>query len=228
MMNRTHIILFWAGMCTLGLSSCTPPPEASAPTSPTTPHTWDPDAWEPTVTITPKTFTEEERWNARRERLKQVEPEAGPIPEVDLIRWTQSYEDYSVAVSQCLNDAGFSVTPGPRGPDLGDGIPEEQLPAYEMASYRCDAQYTLDPRYSGDWSEDQIGLVHDYFEQYYIPCMKAHGQPVVEEGKPTRDVYVATFFTTQDRWWPYPGVKVPADVAKACPELPPDTVLYGG
>ncbi|RRD49779.1 hypothetical protein [Arachnia propionica] len=178
--------------------------------------------------ITAKTFTEEERWAVRAEQLKHLEPETGPVPEVELIRWTQSYEDYSVTMSQCLKDAGFDVTPGYRGPDLGEGIPESQIPAFDLAYYKCDSQYTLDPRLRGDWSEDQIGLVHDYFEQYYIPCMKAHGQPVVEEGKPTRDVYVATFFTTEDRWWPYPAVEVPADVAKACPELPPDTALYGG
>lgn len=215
------------GVCSFGLASCTPPPEASAPT--TTPQTWDPNLWEPTVTITPRTYTEEERWAARAAQLKYIEPETGPVPDVELIRWTQSYEDYSVTISQCLNDSGFDVTPGPRGPDLGEGIPESQLPAYDLANYKCESQYTLDPRLGGDWSEDQIGLVYDYFEQYYIPCMKAHNQPVAEDGKPSRETYVSTFFATEEgRWWPYPPERVSKEVLKACPELPPDKALYGG
>ncbi|MDO5067849.1 MAG: hypothetical protein Q4D96_11265 [Propionibacteriaceae bacterium] len=179
--------------------------------------------------ITPKTFTEEERWAARAEWLKHKEPTTGPVPEVEFIRWTQSYEDYSTTISKCLNDAGFDVTPGPREPDLGEGIPESQLPAFDVASYTCEAQYSLDPRLEGDWSEDQIRLVYDYFEQYYIPCMKAHNQPVVEDGKPSRETYVSTFFTTEEgRWWPYPrDTAVPDNVSKACPDLPPDKALYG-
>ena len=226
-MNRPHLAALLIGLCALGVTSCTPPPQASTPSS-TTPQTWDPNAWEPTVKITPKTFTEEERWNAREQRLKQIEPETEPIPEVNLIRWTQSYEDYSNTISQCLNDAGFDVTPGPRGPDLGYGFPESQLPAFALASYRCESQYTLDPRLVGDWSDEQIALIYDYFEQYYIPCMKAHDQPVTEAGKPSRETYVSTFFTTEKRWWPYPQSQVPEEVSKACPELPPDKALYGG
>ena len=227
-MRSLALVILLVGVCSLGVASCTPPPEPNASPSPSTPQTWDPEAWEPTVKITPKTFTEEERWNAREQRLKQIEPETGPIPEVDLIRWTQSYEDYSTTISQCLNDAGFHVTPGYRGPDLGDGIPEEQLPAYDLANYRCESQYTLDPRLVGDWSDEQIALIYDYFEQYYIPCMKAHDQPVTEAGKPSRETYVSTFFTTEKRWWPYPQAQVPEEVSKACPELPPDKALYGG
>lgn len=211
------------------LPGCASPAETSEQVTSAPSRIWDPDSWEPTVKVTARTFTEEERWAARAEALKAKEPTTGPVPQVEFIRWTNSVDDYSRTISTCLNDAGFpQVSPGITGPDLGEGVPEEQFEVFELANYRCEAQYSLDPRYSGDWSEDQIGLVHDYFEQYYIPCMRAHGQPVVEEGKPTRDVYIATFFTTEERWWPYPAVEVPADVAKACPTLPPDTALYGG
>lgn len=215
------------GVLGLTLTSCTPPPGPDAANT-SAPMVWDPNAWQPTVKITPKTFTEEERWASRAEWLKQLEPKSGPVPEVEFIRWTQSYDDYSVTVSKCLNDAGFPVTPGYRGLDLGEGILESQYEAFELASYKCDSQYSLDPRLTGDWTEEQIGLVYDYLDQYYVPCMKAHNQPVTEDGKPSRESYVSNFFSRpEERWVPYPLAKIPDQIQEICPELPPDNVLYG-
>lgn len=219
------------GLCSLGFASCTPPPEVGAPTS--TAQTWDPNLWEPAVKVTPKTYTEEERWALRADLLKHDEPENGPVPEVELIRWTEGPTEHWTAVAQCLTDRGFPAEAkvDARGVIFPNGgSPEEQNDALDIAWYVCQAEYSLDPRFYDDWNEDQLGVVYDYFTQYYIPCMKAHNQPVNEKEKPSRDVYITTYHNPEiDRWWPYPENRVPPDdVTKICPELPPDKALYGG
>ncbi|MDO5083260.1 MAG: hypothetical protein Q4D89_07660 [Arachnia propionica] len=183
--------------------------------------------------ITPKTYTEEERWALRADMLKHDEPENSPVPEVELIRWTEGPTEHWHAVAQCLTERGFpaEAKADARGVIFPNGgSPEEQDDALDIAWYVCQAEYSLDPRFHDDWNEDQLGVVYDYFTQYYIPCMKAHDQLVNEKDKPTRDVYVATYNDEDaDPWWPYPrDTAVPDDVSKACPELPPDKALYGG
>ncbi|MDO5083261.1 MAG: hypothetical protein Q4D89_07665 [Arachnia propionica] len=176
--------------------------------------------------VTPKTYTEEERWAARAEYLKRLEPSDGPPGEVELIRWVNGTKEHSETIAQCLTERGFPAEPDTEGVSFPNGgIPEEQDAAADAAMYTCEAEYSLDPRFA----EDQLGVVYDYFTQYYIPCMKAHDLPVNETDKPTRDVYIATFYDqTQNRWWPYPMAVIPEHVAEACPELPPDKALYGG
>lgn len=64
--------------------------------------------------------------------------------------------------------------------------------------YVCQAQYPMDPGFAQDWTDEQLGIVYDYWEQYYIPCMEAHGHPVDDTDKPSRETYIAAFHT-QDR-----------------------------
>ncbi|RRD05459.1 hypothetical protein EII34_06940 [Arachnia propionica] len=181
--------------------------------------------------ITPKTYTEEERWAARTEYLKRLEPSDGPPGDVQLIRWVNGTKEYSETMAQCLTERGFPAEPDTLGVAFSSGSPpKEQEQSLDIAWYVCEAQYTLDPRFHGEYTDEQAGLLYDYFTQYYIPCMKAHDQPVNEKDKPTRDVYIATFSGTDSApWWPYSETTVPPkDVAEACPELPPDKALYGG
>ncbi|MDO5067848.1 MAG: hypothetical protein Q4D96_11260 [Propionibacteriaceae bacterium] len=181
--------------------------------------------------VTPKTFTEEERWAIRADFLKHIEPSDTSPKDVELIRWIEGTEEHMKTIAQCLTDQGFPAEAGLRGVSFpGGGIPEEQDEPLATAVYVCQAQYSLDPRFYDEYNEEQLALLYDYFEQYYIPCMKAHDQPVNEKDKPTRDVYIATFNDPDsDPWWPYPrDTAVPDNVSKACPELPPDKALYGG
>ena len=229
-MRSLALVILLVGVCSLGVASCTPPPEPNASPSPSTPQTWDPEAWEPTVKITPKTFTEEERWALRAEWLKRAEPSDGPPGDVQLIRWLDGTKEYSETMAQCLTERGFPAEPDTLGVTFPDGgIPSEQDDALDIAWYMCEAQYTLDPRFHGEYTDEQLGVLYDYFEQYYIPCMKAHDQPVADKDKPTRDVYIANSTgENADPWWPYPIAAIPEHVKKACPELPPDKALYGG
>ena len=154
------------------------------------------------------------------------------MPEVELFRWTESPAEHWTAVAQCLTDRGFPAEAevDARGVIFPNGgSPEEQDDALDIAWYVCQAQYSLDPRFYDDWNEDQLAVIYDYFTQYYIPCMKAHDQPVNDKNQPSRDVYIANSTgENADPWWPYPIAAIPEHVKKACPELPPDKALYGG
>ncbi|RRD05460.1 hypothetical protein EII34_06945 [Arachnia propionica] len=231
-MRASTFLTLPLGVCSLGLISCAPPQAAAPSSTATTPQAWDPNAWEPPVKVTLKTYTEEERWALRAELLKHDEPKNSPVPGVELIRWTEGPAEHWTTVAQCLTERGFPAEAevDSRGVIFPNGgSPEEQDDALEIAWYVCQAEYSLDPRYHDDWNEEQLGVVYDYFTQHYIPCMKAHDQPVNEKNKPTRDVYIATYNDEDaDPWWPYPVAVVPQHVKKACPELPPDKALYGG
>lgn len=72
----------------------------------------------------------------------------------------------------------------------------------------------------------------DYWNEYYIPCLVAHGLTVDISERPARETYVANFNTDPERrWWPDNGgsllLQIPPEVWKACPNIPPASELYG-
>lgn len=215
-----------------------PVPSANGgiPAAPQPATDWDPTKWTPEVTVKLPTLTEEERLTARDEHLAQMKPEGMAPPEVELIRWTEGSADYINAQADCLTEAGFKAVPSldGQGTEFPEGIPAEQDAAFQLAAYICEAQYTPDPRQTTDWNEDQLKVVYDYWTQYFIPCMKAHGHPVSTDDAPSREVYVATFYEKDvERWWPQEALnslpeEEAAGIVKECPGLPPDHALYGG
>lgn len=214
-----------------------PPGETAAPEAVSVgAGQWDPASWEPTVRIAPRTFTEAEREQFRVDWLASwaeardlVEP-----PAVELVRWTIGNSDYGEAVGACLIEHGFAaVHDGFGGFHFPDGIPAAQDQAFALASYTCEARYTPDPGYRQDWTEDQLGLVYDYWEQYFIPCMGAHGHEISTAGMPSREAYVAAFFTPERiSWWPNDAFfglsgEEQGRLLPACPPYPPDDIFYG-
>ncbi|MGJ9529098.1 hypothetical protein [Actinotignum sp. GS-2025a] len=92
--------------------------------------------------------------------------------------------------------------------------------------------YFLNPEFLTDWSEDQLRVVWDYWDEYYIPCLDAHGYKVDISKRPARETYVTRFHTDPEhRWWPNNGgsleFQIPLEVWKVCPSDPPATELYG-
>lgn len=198
---------------------------------------WEPSAWEPTVQIEPLTFTDAERESYRQEALARYVEQSSieDAPEVpDVIAWGQGREENGQQTASCLQDAGFPAFAQPGGGIIFEpGIPESQVEASDLAWFTCEAQYPLDPAYAQEWTEDQLGLVYDYWDQYYIPCMQAQGHAIDTSGQPTREAYIAAFHTV-DRisWWPTDAfhalpLETQATLFETCPPYPPDEAMYG-
>lgn len=195
---------------------------------------WDPASWEPTVVVTLSRLSEVEREQWRDDHLARLADDLdGPAPEVPLERWVEPNAEWDHAMSECMAESGFVVEVDggairyPGGPP-----PAEQLSAWDLAWYTCNARFTPDPDYAQDWTEEQIGLVYDYWDQYFIPCMDAHGVTVNRAQQPSRESYVDTFYTSQRTWWPNEYLETLPDsqrdqVEASCPPFPPPEVFYG-
>lgn len=199
---------------------------------------WDPRSWTPTVKVVPPSLTEQDKEEFRTSWLAQIahsENLADP-PEVEMIRWVEGSADYAQTVVPCMTDAGFHAEADPAG-GMGiyypDGVPAAQEAAMNLAYYTCSAKYSIDPLYLQEWTDDQLGLIYDYWDQFYIPCLKAHGVTVDTAQEPSREAYIAAFHTPQRLdWWPMdvltqmPATRVDV-LDEACAQYPPDDVFYG-
>ncbi|MCB2177621.1 MAG: hypothetical protein KQH57_17565 [Actinomycetales bacterium] len=219
-------------------NASSPEPDADASPSATsgtaTDGEWDPHTWVPTVTITPVAMTEAEKVAWRTQWLADTAEQAGlqDPPQVALVRWTEGNADHDEATAGCLTDAGFTASVGSdRGVDLD--VPEAQVDAFQLAMYVCESKYTLDPVYYQEWTTDQLNLIFDYWTQFYLPCLQAHGVPVDLGAVPSKAAWVAAFHTSRRLdWWPDTVLQTtPASIGRpareACSMYPPDDVFYG-
>lgn len=198
------------------------------------PEQWDPKEWKPTVSITPNRLSDAEREAWRKNYLESLADDLdGPAPDVTLERWVEPNAEWDQAMSECMSDSGFAVEVDNGAIRYPMGAPPaDQLTAWNLAWYSCNAQFTPDPDYSQDWTEEQIGLVYDYWDQHFIPCMEAHGVPVNRTQQPSRESYIATFFTPERTWWPNRYLEgLPESQREqlelTCPPYPPPEVMYG-
>lgn len=244
--TRSHGLVGLTLGAILTLSACSdgtgetgrPPPSShtEAESADTSTAMWDPNSWEPAVDIEPITFTETEREQFRDEWLESnyAAHLDNEVPVEDLISWSLGHSDFDENVAMCLQSFGFPAEADAVGGIRFDpGVPESQDAALGLAQYTCAARYTLDPSYAQEWTEEQLGLIFDYWEQYYIPCMAAHGHIIDTTTQPSRESYVAAFHTA-DRisWWPNETSMTLPEAEKetlenTCPAYPPDNVFYG-
>ena len=157
----------------------------------TGPASWDPMAWEATVQIMPVSMSEGEREQYYQDTLARRAQESNLVspPSVERVRFSQGNFEYSANMASCLQEQGFPAVHEGRSYSFSPGVPLAQEAALDEAMYVCDARYMMDPVYAQDWSEAQLGLVYDYWTQYYIPCVEAHGYVVAGES-PSRQAYM--------------------------------------
>lgn len=196
---------------------------------------WDALDWVPTVEIVPIVMSEAEKEEFRTAWLASRAEDIGlaPVPDIPRERWVSGV-DFGESVGSCLAEAGFEgVWDGRYGFEFPQGIAASQDLAFERASYECDARFSIDPVFMQEWSSDQIGLLYDYWEEFYVPCLAAHGVGV-DMSAPSREAYVAAFHTPERiSWWPEEALaSVSAgkreSVSQVCDPYPPDDVFYGG
>lgn len=193
---------------------------------------WDPHSWAPTETITPVPMSEAAKEARRADGLAGMARDLGlgDPPQVDLVRWTEGLTDHGTAVAACLTDAGFDS-----GVWTGTtAVSRARTRDLELASYVCEAEFTLDPALAVEWTPVQLRLLFDYWTQFYVPCLEAHGATVGWLGQPDKGAWVRAW-TTPDRntWWPPDDLLVSlpdreqAALKAACAPYPPDDVLFG-
>ncbi|MDO4792139.1 MAG: hypothetical protein Q3999_06620, partial [Buchananella hordeovulneris] len=94
------------------------------------------------------------------------------------------------------------------------------------------SQYPLEPIYLSDYSPEQLGILYDYWSEYYVPCMNAHSVHV-DPPPVSREVFIADFIEKpSDRWWPTDATammdrEARAKLEKTCPAKPPAKYFYG-
>ena len=196
---------------------------------------WDPNTWKAKIKISPHYHTEEEKLAFRTQWLKRHAEflEIETPPDIPLVEWQESLELMDNKNAECFRERGFSAHAIPRGGVIfNPTIPESQYEAYKIAAYECQAMYFPNPEFLTDWSEDQLRVLWDYWDEYYIPCLAAHGLTVDTSERPARETYVATFYTdAEHRWFPSNDgallTQIPPDVWKTCPKTPPASQFYG-
>ncbi|MGW9717409.1 hypothetical protein ACUXMM_002005 [Micrococcus aloeverae] len=208
----------------------------AAPPTATAEKTWDASQWVPTERIEPLLTTEAEKERAYREQVARHAQGAGmpAPPQVERSGWYATSLESDRMVSTCLAEAGWPNSVGPTGGIQIDTPPESQRSAFEAAYVTCYAQHPVDPSYTQDWTDPQLRLVYDYWDQYLIPCLEAYGYTVDISARPSKEAFVSAFYTPgRHQWWPFAdsmrGVSAErqAEVAQTCPELPPQDVFWG-
>lgn len=195
---------------------------------------WDPRSWEPTVTITPVTMTEEEKQEFRAHMLASHAASKGlDLPDIPLERWVSGV-DFAQSFGGCLKDGGFEGEwDGLFGFSFPQGIPAAQEAAFQRVYFECEARFTIDPIFMQEWTTDQLRLLFDYWDEFYIPCLEAHDVAVDTSQKPSREAWIAAFNTPNRLpWWPEEftiglGTARNAEVSAACDPYPPQDVFYG-
>ncbi|MGJ9472300.1 hypothetical protein [Actinotignum sp. GS-2025b] len=196
---------------------------------------WDPKSWKSDIEISPKFTSEEDKLAFRKRWLERNTRTMGVVdpPDIALVEWMDSPHAADEKQAECLRSKGFSAEVAPQGGIMYDPpIPESQQEAFGMALYECHSMYFLDPEFLANLTEDQLRVQWDYWDEYYIPCLAAHGFTVDTSERPGREAYATTFYSdAEHRWWPDNkgelSFRITPEVMKVCPEAPPITEFYG-
>lgn len=135
--------------------------------------------WVPRQQIDHKTYSDQERLEWREWYLDMRANEGEGVqdpPEVPLVRWTESLQEYDEAMAQCLTDGGFPAQVGILGGIVyAPSVPSSQEAALDLVQFECEAKYTPLPAIMTNWSAEQKGMLFDYWVEAMIPCLEAHG-----------------------------------------------------
>lgn len=175
-------------------------------------------------------FTEEEKLQLWPEhvaeltaRYRLTEP-----PEVALEQWIRVDETGPV-LGKCLSEFGYHMTYDPfpgisGGPATQNGGDFAQT--YERdAWYVCLARFAIDPTYTQPPTRDQARVQYEYLTEIWLPCMRGHGQELVD--LPDLETFVENF-VTQGGWSPWSEVRYDYEVAERCGGSSPAPAAYYG
>lgn len=150
--------------------------------------------------------------------------------DVEFVRYI-SPDEWGVR-AQCFRDHGIDADEtfyGGVSFDRVHDLPDRERLIQE-AEYRCLVMYPVHPRYRQPLSPAQIRVIHDYYIDSLVPCLRRRGLEIPD--RPEWETFLARYGTTHD-WTPYQFVPPPysADEWQAinedCPRRPPQSAIYG-
>ena len=207
------------------LGACASPPQTpalpSAGTSTPSGYTWKPKQPLPAVTMSAA-----EREKLTQQRLQQFAKiwKISDPPQVAVVRWIYPEEVGTVHVA-CLREAGYKAesTGDGRGLSADFGSLSQQG-AFNLARYRCNAMYPIDPRTdSSRLTDAQRSVVYEYIVESLVPCLERIG------ANPADPPTLAVFLANATSWeYPDPGSADKQDSwLRECPIDPPSGALLG-
>lgn len=193
---------------------------------------WNPESWKPHSTFKRPHYTEAERLRNRQAQLdKYVQLGATP-KDLSVVRWVNAIEFAEIKANE-LNKYGIkAIVDETGGLSYIPGIPESQQELLNQINYDLYSQYPIDPIYTTDFTEEQLGMLWDYWSEYYIPCMNAQGI-TLEQSPVSRETFISTFLLpNSERWWPiHAGQSLAPEtrskISRICPPFPAPKYLYG-
>lgn len=133
-----------------------------------------------------------------------------------------SEDRYGSLLNDCLEDRGLGQVMVFAGGVLS--LPQAPLtPEQRLSLYLCSARYVLSPDESGYLSTEERERVYDYYSDWLVPCIGAHGYPVPLSQ--SRGEFAATpGFLDWNPYWALEN-RVPSESLSAleerCPMMPP-------
>lgn len=215
------------------LSGCSSTKENSTDIPPASSQSqWNPESWKPHSTFKRPHYTEAERLRNRQAQLdKYVQLGATP-KDLSVVRWVNAIEFAEIKANE-LNKYGIkAIVDETGGLSYIPGIPESQQELLNQINYDLYSQYPIDPIYTTDFTEEQLGMLWDYWSEYYIPCMNAQGI-TLEQSPVSRETFISTFLLpNSERWWPiHAGQSLAPEtrskISRICPPFPAPKYLYG-
>ena len=154
----------------------------------------------------------------------------GRPPDVDVVR-VISPDEWEEVYYPCMEAQGFPSHTDQFG-QVGIEFEREQHDDLKLAGYVCEARYPLDDKYYEPFDSQQLRLIYDWRVGTTTPCLESFGGVVPPA--PSFEVFAAEYESTgYVLWSPIsdPGLTLPEDadmdaVLAACPESPPEDVLY--
>lgn len=209
---------------------------ADSGTGPGAGGVWSPDQWTPSVTVTPVTYTDEEKIAIHEEWVRRTAGHWGiEVEDIEPVRWATTLRESGELLAECLREEGITQAQADvtGGIHYEPGIGPEQEDSWHQAYIRCIARYPVNPELSAQPTEEQWGLMWEYWDEYFVPCMEAEGFEVSREGQGTKESFVAAMTAGQGQPW-YPTetfdvlpISEQERLVDVCPPMPPARALYG-
>lgn len=229
--GRSALVLSIGLACLLSVAGCTSDGDAITPSSAPPPAQKSAAGqqsrpWHPAEPIAlPAPLSDLEKEQLRGDYLDSLATmnEMSDSPGVALVRWT-TLDTVNSVWAKCYTEGGFPARPSSDGLGIDHigGIEAAQERAFSRVEYACNAKYTIDPKYTRKLTNDQAGLVYDYYVQSFVPCLRDRGVSITDP--PAKGAFVAGF---PSAWDPVAQASELGELAKDCPARPPASDLYG-
>lgn len=215
------------------LSGCSSSEPASPQAPPSTKSSeWNPESWKPHSTFKRPQYTEDEKLQSRQSQLDQYVRMGATPRDFPINRWVSKWEFADIMVAELGKHGIGAVANSTGGLYFVPGVPEAQEAVLNQIYYDTYSQFPIEPIYVTDFLPEQLGMLWDYWTEYYVPCMTAQGFKV-EHSPVSRETFISSFFLPgTEHWWPASASSIPnldrqLELERICPPLPAAKYFYG-